>query len=652
MIALWLVASCTMQAAEMRMSSYAINGMATHIVVAQSSGGNDLVYVGALDGQLAPVASINALVAKGYQVATPSLAYDARTIFFAAKTPTKADFDLYASYFVGGRWSEPRLLDTNVNSPHDELSPSLSADGRNLYFVRRVAANPEVRNSEPTSTIFSSQIDDNGRYGVPSSILISLGEEYSVAILPDNTTLLFTSQRAIKDSRPKVPHLYYSKRLLNDNWIEPVMISLGNDQRFMPSSPTYNARTHTIYYLATTTDKNPVVTHNNVAAPADNFVLPIHHVQGVVRHTENGKPLAANITVSDIMTNSKLYTTQAHDDGFYALALPRGRNTVIDFNAPQCSHQYLRVVTESLEKDEYKTFDCNLSNQIELTFMIYDRFILEPIEADLRITDFNDKPYSNIALEKMNATSYRAVLPLGKAYRLHFDKEGYSPYTINLAANREIQFNRSQLDIELLPYTKTTHFEVVDATTQERIEAEIEITNRQLPEQLTFNSLTTAVVDTVLRSSARYVVNTSARGYIYDNSTIDMQSIADNHTFTIALNPIAQGATVQLSDVNFEYNSAEITPASLASLEQVLRLLEMNPEINIELAAHTDDLGNEQYNLSLSQRRATSVRNYLVEKGIDPSRLKAVGYGKSKPLVPNTSDENRAKNRRVEFVIL
>ncbi len=652
LIVLWLWLPYVLQATEIQMSSYAINGAATHVVVAQSNDGKDLVYIGEIDGKLAPINIINALVAKGYCIKNPSLSYDARTIFFAAKAPAKADFDLYVSYFVKGKWSEPRLLDTTVNSQHDELSPSLSADGQTLYFVRRINSNPQERKSETTSTIFSSHIDENGRYSTPASILVSLGEEYSVTILPDNTTLLFTSQRLIKDSRPKVPYLYYSKRLLNDNWIDPVMISLNNNQRFSPSSPTYNSRTHTIYYLATSTDKNAITTCNSVAAPTDNFVLPIHHVQGVVQHTENNKPIVANITVSDIMTNSRLYSAQTHDDGFYALALPRGRNTVIDFTAPQCSHQYLRVVTEGLEKDEYETFDCNLSNQIELTFMIYDRFILEPIEANLNITDFNNKNYRDIYVEKLSETTYRTVLPLGKAYRLHFEKEGYSPYTIDLAANREIQFNRSQLDIELLPFTKKTNFEVVDATTNERIEAEIEITNRQLPEKLIFNSFVNAVVDTILRSSAHYSLNASARGYIYENQSIDMQMIDDNHTFTIALNPITQGATVQLSDVNFEYNSAEIMPASLASLEQVLRLLEMNPEINIELAAHTDDHGNEQYNLQLSQKRATSVRIFLVEKGIDPSRLKAVGYGKNKPLVPNTSDENRAKNRRVEFVIL
>ncbi len=650
LITLYLFACYSLQA-DKKLSWYSINGAATHVVVTQAHHGGDFVYVGTLEGELTPVDAINNLIIQGYIVTNPSLSYDARTIFFAAKAPFKADFDLYTSSFIRGKWNAPRSLDRTINSLADELSPSLSTDGKTLYFIRKVAADPKVRNAEPKSTIFATTKDEQGKYSDPASILISIGSEYSVSILPDNTTLIFTSQRPIENSRVKVPHLYYSKRLPNNNWYDPVLIPLSEDQRFIPSSPTYNSHTNTIHYLATTTDKKPITTLHTLPEPTENFVLPLHHVQGEIHSTENNKPIEADITISDIMNNNSL-SMRAHDDGFYSFALPRGGNTVIDFTAPQCSHQYLRINTQELKQDTTTIFNCNLSNQIELTLALYDGFLLEPIDATLQITDFNNTPYAHITIEKLNAARYRTVLPLGKAYRLHFNKEGYSSHTIDLAQNREIQFNSSQLDIELFPFTKSTHFEVIDAMTKERIAAEIEITNKQLPEQIILQSDTIVQIDTVLRASAQYMLNTSAKGYIYDYVTIDMRNITDNHTFVIALNPIVQGATVQLPDVNFEYNSAEIMPESLSSLQHVLQLLKINPEVSIELSAHTDDRGNDHYNLQLSQKRAASVRNYLVEKGISSDRLKAVGYGKTKPIVPNTSDENRAKNRRVEFIIL
>jgi outer membrane protein OmpA-like peptidoglycan-associated protein len=79
--------------------------------------------------------------------------------------------------------------------------------------------------------------------------------------------------------------------------------------------------------------------------------------------------------------------------------------------------------------------------------------------------------------------------------------------------------------------------------------------------------------------------------------------------------------------------------------------LKMNSDIKIELPAHTDDVGAAAYNFKLSDQRAAAVAEYLIAKGIAKSRIISKGYGKTQPLVPNTSDENRAKNRRVEFNI-
>ena len=84
----------------------------------------------------------------------------------------------------------------------------------------------------------------------------------------------------------------------------------------------------------------------------------------------------------------------------------------------------------------------------------------------------------------------------------------------------------------------------------------------------------------------------------------------------------------------------------------MLRLLRENPGLTIELSAHTDDIGKDAYNDKLSNRRGESAKEYLVKQGISPDRIKAIGYGKRKPLVPNDSDEHRAMNRRVEFKVL
>ncbi|MCX7832979.1 MAG: OmpA family protein [Ignavibacteria bacterium] len=112
---------------------------------------------------------------------------------------------------------------------------------------------------------------------------------------------------------------------------------------------------------------------------------------------------------------------------------------------------------------------------------------------------------------------------------------------------------------------------------------------------------------------------------------------------------IKVGEVVVLEGVNFETNSSRITPESETILQKTLEYMKKHPEEKYEISGHTDSRGSREKNMRLSQERAEAVKNWLVEHGIDESRLTAVGYGPDMPIVPNTSEENMYKNRRVEF---
>jgi outer membrane protein OmpA-like peptidoglycan-associated protein len=105
--------------------------------------------------------------------------------------------------------------------------------------------------------------------------------------------------------------------------------------------------------------------------------------------------------------------------------------------------------------------------------------------------------------------------------------------------------------------------------------------------------------------------------------------------------------------VEFDFNSATIRPESFSILDQVALTLKANPQLSrVRVEGHTDDRGSDEYNRDLSQRRSESVMRYLVQKGVDAKRLEAIGYGEARPLIPEQTEEARAKNRRVEFTIL
>jgi len=107
--------------------------------------------------------------------------------------------------------------------------------------------------------------------------------------------------------------------------------------------------------------------------------------------------------------------------------------------------------------------------------------------------------------------------------------------------------------------------------------------------------------------------------------------------------------TGDLPKIQFEFDRDAITPESDPTLILVANLLIKNPRLKVIVLAHTDSVGSSEYNLDLSERRARSVKAFLVREGVPPPTIRYRGMGYSKPLADNSTDEGRAKNRRVEF---
>lgn len=116
---------------------------------------------------------------------------------------------------------------------------------------------------------------------------------------------------------------------------------------------------------------------------------------------------------------------------------------------------------------------------------------------------------------------------------------------------------------------------------------------------------------------------------------------------------VTKDAIVINDKILFEFDKAIIRPESFELMDEITQVIQDNPRIKkISIEGHTDDDGKASYNKKLSQKRADSVMKYLVEHGVDAARLQAVGHGEEIPMVANDTDENKEKNRRVEFIIL
>jgi OmpA-OmpF porin, OOP family len=112
---------------------------------------------------------------------------------------------------------------------------------------------------------------------------------------------------------------------------------------------------------------------------------------------------------------------------------------------------------------------------------------------------------------------------------------------------------------------------------------------------------------------------------------------------------IKKGAKMILRGVNFESGSAALTPESYPVLDQVYESMNAYPEVKVEIRGYTDNQGSYEENLGLSRRRAEAVMNYLVNRNIEPGRIRAKGFGPADPIASNKTESGRAQNRRIEF---
>jgi outer membrane protein OmpA-like peptidoglycan-associated protein len=151
-----------------------------------------------------------------------------------------------------------------------------------------------------------------------------------------------------------------------------------------------------------------------------------------------------------------------------------------------------------------------------------------------------------------------------------------------------------------------------------------------------------------------YAFNVNRKGYLFYSENFMLSNKETDSVFQmdIPLQPIEANVSMILKNIFFDNNQFELKPASQIELNDVVKLLNENPLVTIQINGYTDNVGKPADNILLSDNRAKSVVNYLKSKGVDPKRLSSKGYGDAAPLAPNNTEEGRARNRRTELKVL
>lgn len=151
-----------------------------------------------------------------------------------------------------------------------------------------------------------------------------------------------------------------------------------------------------------------------------------------------------------------------------------------------------------------------------------------------------------------------------------------------------------------------------------------------------------------------YKIQIKSVGDVEDYNTFEIPALGEGEFYTESSLSIQieHPKTFTLDNVEFETGKTTLTKSSYKELNELLEYLKLKDDVVIEIAGHTDDVGEDASNQKLSEARATTVRNYLISKGIAAKRVQAKGYGESQPIAPNSTAEGRQKNRRTEVRIL
>ncbi len=158
-----------------------------------------------------------------------------------------------------------------------------------------------------------------------------------------------------------------------------------------------------------------------------------------------------------------------------------------------------------------------------------------------------------------------------------------------------------------------------------------------------------------LPSGYNYGINISKSGYLFFSESFMFEGgypVNEPLIKNVYLQLIKIGESMSLKNVFFEFDSWELKDESTKELNNLIKLLNQNPTVQIEIGGHTDIIGTEEYNQTLSEKRAVAVVDYLVSEGISPARLSYKGYGNSMPIGDNSTEEGRGHNRRTEVMIV
>ncbi len=290
--------------------------------------------------------------------------------------------------------------------------------------------------------------------------------------------------------------------------------------------------------------------------------------------------------------------------------------------------------------------------KVMLAGIVYNEKTRQPIPASVVLSIKDQKP---ISMKAVANGKFGTRMPETNQYVISATSEGFLPKEETFAIPKIGNDTTLTVEINLTPVSKKLVLAgaVFDKKSEKPLTSKIEVTIKPDKKSSLSIDASDGKYEQDISRMGWYVMTASSSGYL--NATDSVQISSDEESPIIKdlyLQPIEVGLTVRLKNIYFDFDKTTLKSESFAELNKVVDFLKRNETVEIEISGHTDSKGADTYNETLSQGRSQSVVDYLISQGIEGARLTAHGYGESRPIETNETEEGRANNRRVEFTVL
>jgi OmpA-OmpF porin, OOP family len=272
---------------------------------------------------------------------------------------------------------------------------------------------------------------------------------------------------------------------------------------------------------------------------------------------------------------------------------------------------------------------------------------LTGVPLDVVLSGYDEK-----AVKKVSPGQYQLTLGDGREEVLTISRDGY--FDSQLTLDYETVKASPDVEVQLQPGIPQLHISIFSHETGEPLRSAIDLFTMDESSIVFSEAVEVSPYTIDLEYDKVHVLQVRCPGYFSFRDTIDFSGVYDGRVREkkISLVRLKAGNKIALNNIYFNQNEATLTGFARLMLAELTHILEQQPNIVIEIGAYTDDVGSNEYNKTLSEKRALAVKQFLLEKGAKEQQLLSKGYGEASPVTTNDTDAHRALNRRVEFRIV